>query len=172
MDGYLKAPCPSMAPSKGLYGRLTSAARPPTPGSPAFKAWSVLTSINTWAYRVSGGRLGGTFDRAPVLLLHHVGRKSGEERVAPLLYLPDGDDLVIVASYGGAAKNPAWLHNLRAQPDTVVEVGRERRPVTAREATPAERERLWPALLELYPAYGDYQGRTRREIPVVVLRAR
>jgi deazaflavin-dependent oxidoreductase (nitroreductase family) len=161
-----------MARTKGLYGTLTSAARPPRPGTPAFKAWTVLAGFNTWAYRVSGGRLGGSFDRAPVLLLHHVGRKSGEERVAPLLYLPDGDDLVIVASYGGAPKHPAWLHNLRAKPDTVVEVGRERRPVTAREATARERERLWPALLELYPAYGDYQGRTTREIPVVVLSAR
>ncbi|WP_272477911.1 nitroreductase family deazaflavin-dependent oxidoreductase [Baekduia alba] len=161
-----------MARAKGMYGRLTSAARPPKPGSAGFKAWSAVTAINTWAYRVSGGRLGGSFDRAPVLLLHHVGRRSGEERVAPLLYLPDGDDLVVVASYGGAPKHPAWLHNLRATPDTVVEVGRRRRPVTAREATPQERERLWPALLELYPAYGDYQRRTTREIPLVVLRDR
>jgi F420H(2)-dependent quinone reductase len=161
-----------MASAKGLYGKLTSAARPPRPGSPAFKAWNLLTRANTMAYRLSGGRLGGTFDRAPVLLLHHVGRKSGQERVAPLLYLPHGDDLVIVASYGGAPKHPAWLHNLRARPDTVVEVGRERRAVTAREATAAERERLWPALLDLYPAYGDYQARTEREIPLVVLEAR
>ena len=161
-----------MARSKGIYGKLTSAARPPKPGSPAFKAWNLATGVNTWAYRVSGGRLGGSFDRAPALLLHHVGRQSGKERVAPLLYLSDGDDLVVVASYGGAPKHPAWLHNLRAQPDTVVELGRERRAVTAHEATPAERTRLWPALLELYPAYGDYQRRTEREIPLVVLRRR
>ncbi|HEY6762869.1 MAG TPA: nitroreductase family deazaflavin-dependent oxidoreductase [Baekduia sp.] len=161
-----------MARAKGLYGRLTSAARPPRPGSPAFKAWTLVAGFNTWAYRATRGRVGGSFDRAPVLLLHHVGRKSGEERVAPLLYLPDGDDLVVVASYGGAPRNPAWLHNLRARPDTVVEVGRERRAVCAREATPRERERLWPALLDLYPAYGDYQERAEREIPVVVLTAR
>ena len=162
-----------MARTKGLYGKLTSATRPPKPGSPAFKAWTVIAAFNTWAYRVSGGRVGGSFDRAPVLLLHHVGRKSGEARVAPLLYLPDGEDLVVVASYGGAPKNPAWLHNLRAHPQTTVEVGSERRTVTAREATAQERERLWPALLKLYPAYGDYQDRTGgREIPLVVLRAR
>jgi deazaflavin-dependent oxidoreductase (nitroreductase family) len=107
-----------------------------------------------------------------VLLLHHVGRRSGQERVAPLLYLPDGDDLIIVASYGGAPKSPAWFHNLRAQPQTVVQVGREKRRVTAREATAAERARLWPALVDLYPAYGDYQARTERQIPLVVLTAR
>jgi len=161
-----------MATAKGMYGRLTSAARPPRPGSPAFKAWTLLTKVNTAAYRLTGGRIGGTFDRAPVLLLHHVGRKSGQERVAPLLYLPDGDDLVIVASYGGAPKSPAWFHNLRAHPDTVVEIGREKRAVSAREATAAERERLWPELVDLYPAYGDYQARTDRQIPLVVLSAR
>jgi deazaflavin-dependent oxidoreductase (nitroreductase family) len=162
-----------MARSKGLYGKLTSASRPPRPGSPAFKAWTLITAFNTWAYRVSGGRLGGSFDRAPVLLLHHVGRKSGERRVAPLLYLPDGEDLVVVASYGGAPKNPAWFHNVKATPETTVEVGREKRPVLAHVATAEERERLWPALLELYPAYGDYQDRTGgREIPLVVLRTR
>jgi deazaflavin-dependent oxidoreductase (nitroreductase family) len=161
-----------MGSAKGLYGKLTSAARPPRPGSPAFKAWTLLTQVNTTAYRLTGGRVGGSFDRAPVLLLHHVGRRSGQERVAPLLYLPDGDDLVIVASYGGAPRSPAWFHNLRAHPDTVVQVGREQRPVTAREATAAERARLWPALIDLYPAYGDYQARTEREIPLVVLTAR
>jgi deazaflavin-dependent oxidoreductase (nitroreductase family) len=161
-----------MAPSKGIYGKLSAAAKPPEPGSIGFKAWTVITSLNTWIYRVSGGRIAGSMDRAPVLLLHHIGRKSGQERVAPLLYLPDGEDMVIVASYGGAPKNPAWYHNLRAKPETVVEVGRERRPVTAHVATERERERLWPALLELYPAYGDYQARTERTIPLVVLKSR
>ncbi|MCW2984591.1 MAG: ddn 2 [Conexibacter sp.] len=161
-----------MARTKGISGRITSAARPPRPGSAAFKAWNLITGLNTWAYRASGGRLGGSFDRAPVLLLHHVGRKSGEERVAPLLYLPDGDDLVIVASWGGSPQNPAWFHNLRAAPETTVEVGRERRAVVAHVADEQERERLWPALLELYPAYGDYQRRTERQIPLVVLRER
>jgi F420H(2)-dependent quinone reductase len=161
-----------MASTKGIYGRLTSAARPPRPGSPAFKAWTALTKANTLAYRLTGGRIGGSMDGAPVLLLHHVGRKSGTERVAPLLYLPDGDDLVVVASYGGAPKSPAWFHNLRARPETVVEVGREKRAVTARQATADERARLWPALVDLYPAYGDYQARTEREIPLVVLSTR
>lgn len=161
-----------MARSKGPLGRLTSLAKPPKPGTPLFRAWTVLADLNTFVYRKSGGRLSGKMDGAPVLLLHHKGARSGQERVAPLLYLDDGADLVIVASYGGAPKNPAWLHNLRAHPDTTVEVGRETRAVTAREATDAERERLWPALVDLYPAYADYQARTERQIPLVVLSAR
>jgi deazaflavin-dependent oxidoreductase (nitroreductase family) len=162
----------AMPRSFGVFGRLSSASAPPKPGPPAFRAWTAITALNTWIYRTTGGRIGGSFDRAPVLLLHHIGRKSGEQRVAPLLYLPDGEDLVIVASYGGAPKHPAWFHNLRAAPETEIEVGRERRAVTAGVATAQERERLWPALLELYPAYGAYQDRTEREIPLVVLRRR
>jgi len=104
-----------------------------------------------------------------VLLLHHVGRRSGQRRVTPLLYLPDGDELVIVASMGGTPKNPAWFHNLEAAPDTEVEVGRERRPVRARVAGPQERAALWPRLVELYPSFATYQARAPREIPVVVL---
>jgi deazaflavin-dependent oxidoreductase (nitroreductase family) len=163
-----------MAPhNQGFFGKLTSAARPPKPGSLAFKGWKAVTGLNAWAYRVSGGRLGGTFDRAPVLLLHHVGRKSGEARVAPLIYLPDGDDLVIVASFGGSTQNPAWFHNLRAQPETVIEVGREKRPVVAHVADEAERARLWPELTKLYPSFDNYQARTDgREIPLVVLKSR
>jgi deazaflavin-dependent oxidoreductase (nitroreductase family) len=162
-----------MAHEKGLYGKLTSSTRPPRPGTLGFKAWTAITRLNTVAYRLSGGRVGGTFDRAPVLLLHHVGRKSGEERVAPLIYLPDGDDLVIVASYGGAPKHPAWFHNVTASPDTTVELGRERRPVVAHVATAEERARLWPTLIGLYPAFADYQARSEgREIPLVVLKSR
>jgi deazaflavin-dependent oxidoreductase (nitroreductase family) len=114
----------------------------------------------------------GSFDGNPVLLLHHVGRRSGEERVTPLLYMPDGDDLVIVASMGGTPKHPAWFLNLRERPDTEAEVGRERRPVRARVAGPEERERLWPRLVDGYPAFATYQARTEREIPVVVLARR
>jgi F420H(2)-dependent quinone reductase len=162
----------AMSRSFGVFGRLSSASKPPEPGTAAFRVWRAITSVNTWMYRASGGRVGGSFDQAPVLLLHHVGRKSGEQRVAPLIYLPDGEDLVVVASYGGAPKHPAWFHNLTAAPATEVEVGRERRAVTATVASPEERARLWPALLELYPAYATYQDRTERTIPLVVLRRR
>lgn len=162
-----------MAHSKGLWGQITSRSRPPAPGSVAFRAWRAITGFNAWVYRRSGGRLGGTFDSAPVLLLHHVGRKSGEARVAPLIYMPDGDDLVIVASYGGAPKHPAWFHNVTAAPETTVEIGREHRPVLAHVATPAERARLWPTLVGMYPAFADYQARSDgREIPLVILKSR
>ncbi len=119
--------------------------------------------------RLSGGRLGGRVGRAPVLLLHHVGRRSGKARVSPLLYLADGDRLVIVASKGGTDRHPAWFHNLVANPDTTVEVGRERRRVKARQASEKERERFWPRLVEMYPSYATYQSHTDRLIPVVVL---
>ena len=107
-----------------------------------------------------------------MLLLHHVGRRSGEARVTPLIYLRDGEDLVVVGSMGGTPKDPAWVHNLRAAPDTEVEVGRERRAVRARVADAEERARLWPLLVEHYPAFANYQARTEREIPVVILSPR
>jgi deazaflavin-dependent oxidoreductase (nitroreductase family) len=161
-----------MSDDRGLYGRLSSLSTPPKPGTPGFKVVQAMATLNRLAYRATGGRVGGSIDSAPVLLLHHVGAKSGQARVAPLLYLADGDDLVIVASYGGAPKHPAWFHNLKANPDTTAEVGRDRRTVRAHVATPDERARLWPRLVELYPAYATYQGRTEREIPVVILRPR
>jgi deazaflavin-dependent oxidoreductase (nitroreductase family) len=144
--------------------------KPPNPGSPLLKAWYGLTRLNVLAYRLSGGKVGGKVGGAPVLLLHHVGRKSGKKRVSPLLYMPDGDDLVIVASMGGADKHPSWWINLRANPETVVEVDREKRAVTAELANAEEKARLWPKLVEMYPDYGVYQSRTDREIPVVILR--
>jgi deazaflavin-dependent oxidoreductase (nitroreductase family) len=101
-----------------------------------------------------------------------VGAKSGVKRTAPLLYIRDGDDVVIVASKGGFPKHPAWFHNLRANPDTTVQIGSERRPVRARVATPEERERLWPEAVAAYRDYARYQQRTDREIPLVILERR
>jgi F420H(2)-dependent quinone reductase len=144
--------------------------KPPRPGSLLLKPWYAFTTLHTFVYRLTGGRLGGKLGRAPILLVHHVGRKSGKERTSPLLYMPDGDDIVIVASMGGSDSHPSWWINLRANPETVVEIGREKRPVVAELASPEERERLWPQLVEMYRSYGDYQARTSREIPVVILR--
>jgi deazaflavin-dependent oxidoreductase (nitroreductase family) len=104
-----------------------------------------------------------------MLLLDHVGAKSGALRTSPLLYVPDGDDLVLVASKGGFPKNPAWFHNLLANPLTYVQVGEERRRVRARVATPAERSRLWDLAVAVWPGYEDYRARTEREIPLVIL---
>ena len=106
-------------------------------------------------------------DRAPVIVLHTRGAKSGEPREAPLIGLADGDGIVLVASHGGSVKSPAWYHNLRAHPDVVVEKGDERLPMNARVVEGAERDRLWPMLTDIWPAYDDYQARTDRQIPVV-----
>jgi deazaflavin-dependent oxidoreductase (nitroreductase family) len=154
------------------FSALTSLTRPPRPGSPGFALWKRMTGLNTTVFRLSGGRLLGTYDGNPVLLLHHVGRKSGEERVTPLIYLEDGEDLLIVGSMGGTPKHPAWIHNLSAAPDTEVELRGGRRAVHARVADAEERERLWPRLIEHYPGFATYQSRTEREIPVVILSPR
>ena len=143
--------------------------KPPPASSPVWKLVNVGTRLNVALYRASGGRLGGRLKRAPILLLHHVGRKSGTKRVTPILYLPDGDDLVVVASKGGVDTNPAWFHNLMAMPETTVEVGREKRRVRPRLATDEERERFWPRLVDSYPSFETYKGHTERHIPIVVL---
>ncbi len=104
-----------------------------------------------------------------MLLLDHVGAKSGTLRTSPLLFIPDRENLVIVASKGGFPKNPAWFHNLQAHPVTYAQVGPERRRVRARVATAAERPRLWELAVDVWPGYEDYRVRTDREIPLVVL---
>jgi deazaflavin-dependent oxidoreductase (nitroreductase family) len=129
--------------------------------------------VHTAVYRLSGGRIGRKFPGTPpMLLLEHEGAKSGRRRTSPLVYFEDGRNVVIVASKGGFPKHPAWFHNLRAHPDTTVQIGTEERPVRARVATPAERIRLWPKAVETYSGYRDYQSRTDREIPLVVLEPR
>jgi F420H(2)-dependent quinone reductase len=143
--------------------------KPPSPTSRAWRVLNLGSRLNVALYRVSGGWLGGRMGRAPVLLLHHVGRKSGKPRVTPVLYLRDGETLVIVASKGGAETNPAWFGNLMAHPSTRVEVGRARRSVVARKASDDERESYWPRLVEMYPSFDVYQQRAERVIPVVVL---
>jgi F420H(2)-dependent quinone reductase len=135
----------------------------------AQRAFDEFTKVHVHLYRVTRGRIGGRVRRAKVLLLDNVGRKSGKKRTAPLLYVNDGDDLVIVASKGGSHKHPAWFLNLKANPETTVQVGGEKRKVHAREANDAERERIWPKLIEVWSDYDSYQSRTDRQIPLVVL---
>lgn len=139
------------------------------PGSLRLKLTNLVTGANVWIYRRTGGRLGGRVAKAPVLLVDHVGRKSGRARTTPLLYLRDGRDLVIVASRAGSDATPAWWLNLKAEPATTVQVGAERRKVIARRATPEEKAALWPRLVEMYGDYAVYQQRTTREIPVIIL---
>lgn len=130
------------------------------------------TKLHTSVFRATAGRVGNRIAGGPVLLLNATGRKSGERRTTPLLYLRDGDRYVLVASNGGAPKHPAWWLNLRANPEATVEVDGRSVPVTAEEADPEEKARLWPMLVEMYPGYENYQKKTDREIPVVLLRPR
>jgi deazaflavin-dependent oxidoreductase (nitroreductase family) len=123
-------------------------------------------------YRASRGRIGGRLVGMPVLLLITKGRRSGKSRTAPLLYIRDGDAIVVVASNGGSDYVPAWWLNLRSNPAAEVVIGEARTPVTAREASPVERARLWPEFTSRFSGYAKYATRTAREIPVVMLEPR
>ena len=142
----------------------------------ADRSWPVLRRMmagHTLIYRASGGLIGHRVPGAPpMLLLDHVGAKSGVKRTTPLVYVDDGANVVLVASKGGHARNPAWFHNLKAHPETTVQIGRERRLVRARVAKAQERKRLWPKAVKTYSGYAGYQKRTEREIPLVILEPR
>jgi len=121
-------------------------------------------------FRANAGRVGGMFEGAPLILVHHTGAKSGTERIAPLVYLADGDRLFIFASKGGADDNPAWFHNLIANPKTKVEVGTETFEVTAVVLDQPERDEIYAKQVVLQPQFGEYQRKTERVIPVVELK--
>ena len=129
----------------------------------------LLGRMHVRLYRLTGGRFVGRVGKAPILLLTTTGRRSGEPRTAPLLYLRDGERLAIVASFGGHPKHPVWYLNLTANPEVSVQVGRDRFAATSRTATPEERESLWPLFVAMYPGYAGYQEKTTREIPIVLL---
>ena len=135
-----------------------------------------MTTVQDWnnniinEFRANEGRVGGPFKGAPMLLLHHTGAKSGKTRVNPLVYLADGDRLLVFGSKGGAPTNPDWFHNLRANPAATVEVGTDKFAVEAEELTGEERDRLFAKQAGLMPAFADYQTKTRRTIPVVALK--
>ena len=142
----------------------------------ADRSWPLLRRLigaHTHVYRATGGVVGHRFPGGPpVLLLDHVGARTGSRRTTPLVYVGDGRDVVVVASKGGHPKHPAWYHNLLAHPDTTVQIGREHRAVHARVAGPEERTRLWPKAVATYGGYRGYQERADREIPLVVLEPR
>ena len=128
------------------------------------------TAVHRAILRMSRGRLLARVGGMPVLILTTTGRKTGKKRTSPLIYVEDGDSLAIVASAGGSPTDPGWWRNLKANPETTVQVGREKgRRVRARQATPEEKARLWPRLTEVWPDYDEYQKRTEREIPVILL---
>ena len=120
-------------------------------------------------FRANEGRVGGPFEGTPVLLLHHVGAKSGKERLNPLVYSRDSDRYVVYASKGGAPTNPDWYYNLKASPNVTIEVGTDTIEVVAQEATGDERDRLFSIQAERSPQFAEYQRNTDRMIPVMVL---
>ena len=129
----------------------------------------LFSRLHVFLYRVSGGRIGGRFKAAPVLLLTTVGRKTRKRRTTPLLYAEDAGRYVVVASVGGAPKHPAWYLNLRDAPEATIQVGGRRFGVRADTVPPDERARLWTLVTRMYPQYDDYQAKTTREIPIVAL---
>jgi deazaflavin-dependent oxidoreductase (nitroreductase family) len=142
----------------------------------AVKFMKVMAAVNVWVFRRTGGRLGsqwrigaGFKNPVPICLVEHTGRKTGLRRTTPLVYLSDGDRVVVVASQAGRPENPMWFGNVVANPAVVVLVGRSRAQMQARVADEAERALLWPKLVALYPDYDSYQSWTDRVIPVVVL---
>jgi deazaflavin-dependent oxidoreductase (nitroreductase family) len=133
-----------------------------------------VTQPNDWntrvidEFRANSGKV-GAFPDNNLLLLHHTGAKSGQERVSPLAYLPVDGGYAIFASKAGAPENPAWYHNLQAHPQATIEVGTETVPVTARLTGPDEREPIWTRQKELQPGFAEYEQKTSRQIPVVIL---
>jgi len=141
----------------------------PPPGTLKAKLVNLIPQTNIAVYRWSKGRLGGKMQDLPVLILHTIGRKTGKPRQSPLLYVQDGENYAIVGSRGGSDATPAWWLNLQAKPQATIEIKGTKRPVSARIATTEERGLYWPQLVAGYPFYSDYQARTAREIPVIVL---
>jgi F420H(2)-dependent quinone reductase len=131
-----------------------------------------LGALHRGLYRLSGGRIGGRIWDLEIVLLTTTGRQTGKKRTVPLCSFRRGDDVVVIASYGGLDQPPAWWLNLQANPHAELLAGRERRSVTARDAAPDERAALWAELTARAPGYLEYERRTSREIPVVILRRR
>ncbi|HEY0904431.1 MAG TPA: nitroreductase family deazaflavin-dependent oxidoreductase [Marmoricola sp.] len=138
-----------------------------------------MAATNVWLYRRTGGRIGGTWrvgaafrKPVPICLLEHRGRKTGKLRTTPLVFLEDGDRIIVVASQAGRPEHPMWFRNLLADPDVTVQIRSRRLPMRARVADDAERAELWPRLVDLYADYDSYQSWAERTIPVVVLEPR
>jgi len=145
-------------------------------GEFARRVIKVMAAVNVRVYKLTRGRIGGTWrvgaawkHPVPICLLEHTGRRTGKRRTTPLVYLRDGDRLVVVASQAGRPKDPLWFRNLQADPAVTVQVRGDRWPARARTAGAEERAELWPRLVDLYSDYDSYQSWTDREIPVVVL---
>jgi deazaflavin-dependent oxidoreductase (nitroreductase family) len=148
-------------PSNMFYTRL-SMAMPQA-------LFTATGKLNAHVYRLSRGRLMNSVGTAPVLLLTATGRRSGEPRTVPVVFLADGDRQIVIGSNAGHARTPAWSHNLQANPDAEVQIGGRRRLVRARVAEGEERAELWRKVNEMYEGFDDYDANTAREIAVFVL---
>ena len=140
-----------------------------TQGIPDTETLKAFNKTITDEFRANDGKVGGQFEGANLLLLTTTGAKSGEPRVSPLAYFRVDDKLLILGSFAGADFNPAWVHNLRANPSARVEIGNESSDVTARELPPAERDELFPKITAVAPGFAEYQAQTTRIIPVFEL---
>jgi len=132
---------------------------------------NAVTWVHTVLYRASKGVVGGSIAGSPVLLLTTTGRRSGKQRTVPLLYLMDGANVVLVASNGGAVRDPTWWLNLQSTSDAWIQIKGIRRRVKVERASAVEKQRLWPRLTAMYPGYKRYQEITDRDIPVIILRS-
>jgi deazaflavin-dependent oxidoreductase (nitroreductase family) len=141
----------------------------PDPGSFGARLFNVFSRLHVLAHRLTRGRIGGEMQGAPVCILHTVGRRSGKPRETPLFYLADGADVILVGSRGGSEAMPAWYLNLMAMDSAVVEVKGLRTTYRPRRASAGEKAAYWPKLNAMYAHYEDYQQRTSRDIPVIVM---
>lgn len=130
------------------------------------KVTQFLTWLNVLLYRLSGGRFANTVNGCPVCLLTMTGRRSGRKKTVALMYVPHGDEVLLVASLGGGPKHPQWYYNLVSQPKIEVQIGSRKSAMTAHLSADDEREKLWPIAVAHYRPYRDYQARTQRQIPV------
>lgn len=137
-----------------------------------------MPTANDWnnkiieEFRANEGRVGGQFEGSPLLLLHTTGARTGQERVTPVMYRRIDGNYAVFASKAGAPDNPDWYHNLLANPDVQAEIGTQTLSFTARVAEAGERERIWSAQKAEYPGFADYERKTTRQIPVVILEPR
>ena len=161
--------------SPSLFGRLT-ASTSQLGNKHGFYLGRRLTKVHVAVYRRSKGRVAGHlpgWPKARIVLVDHVGAKTGRERTSPLMYHEDGDSIVVAATKGGQPTNPAWFHNLMANPETTIQIGSETRDVRARRASDQERDRLWPGFVAFYPGYEFFRSHAGdREIPIVILEPR
>ena len=123
-------------------------------------------------FRANEGKVGGVWEHTPLLMLTTTGAKSGERRITPMAYMPDGNHLIVFASAGGAPTHPGWYHNLLANPEVTVEVGTETFAAIAAVTEGSERDRLWVKAVELYSSLAEHQAKTTRQIPVIALSRR